>query len=226
MKKTSTLIMAFRSEWEGEDSSEEPDDDEEDIELVATIHLFNSIDKYPGQEENVERFCLPLFAKAGSPHAVAHVMESFKRRSSMAQIYSSYLSNFLDEDNVRSFMNGLISDEMLHDWQKMWVIAALMLGPKPADAQVKLAMDLLKDGNRHEALRAVAAYFVGRFGDHIRRTALRNAYQQFSPYIQAAIYASSRFWPGVEAGNAKATWGAHGMLNQLLTKAMEKPATA
>lgn len=215
----------FQSEWEGEDSAE-PDEDEQDIELVATIHLFNSIDKYPGQEENVERFCLPLFSKAGSPHAVAHVLESFKRRSSMAQIYSSYLSNFLDEENVRNFMNGLISDGMLHDWQKMWVLAALMLGPKPEDVQVKMAMDLLKDGNRHEALRAVAAYFVGRFGDHARRTALRNAYGQFSPYIQSAIYASSRFWPGVELGNAKATWGAHGMLNQLLTKAMEKPAAA
>ena len=121
-------------------------------------------------------------------------------------------------------MSGLIADSLLHDWQKMWVIAALMLGPKPKDAQIKQALDLLKDGNRHEALRAVAGYFVGRFGDHARRNELRNAYAQFSPYIQAAIYASSRFWLGVEAANAKATWGPHGLLNQLLTKAMEKVA--
>jgi hypothetical protein len=142
----------------------------------------------------------------------------------MAQIYSSYLGNFLEEENIRTFLSSLMSDDLLHDWQKMWVIAALMQGPKPNDAQVKQALDLVKDGNRHEALRAVAGYFVGRFGDHARRNELRNAYGQFSPYIQAAIYASSRFWPGVEAANVKATWGAHGLLSQLLTKAMEKPA--
>lgn len=221
----------FQSEWEGEDEEDEDeegegDDESKDVELVATIHLFNSIDQYPGQEENVERFCLPLFAKANSQHAVQHVIEAFRRRPAMAQIYSSYLGNYLEEGNVREFLNGLISDTLLHDWQKMWVLAALMQGPKPDDAQVKLAMDLLKDGNRHEALRAVAGYFVGRFGDHTRRTALRNVYGQFSPYIQAAIYASSRFWPGVEPANAKATWGPHGLLNQLLTKAMEKGAGA
>lgn len=219
----------FQSEWEGDDDEEGQDDEEENsknVDLVATINLFNSIDQYPGQEENVERFCLPLFAKANSQHAIPHVIESFKRRPAMAQIYSSYLSNFLEEENVREFLKGLLADSILHDWQKMWILAAIMLGPKPDDGQVKLAMDVLKDGNRHETLRAVAAYFVGRFGDHARRTALRGVYGQFSPYIQAAIYASSRFWPGVEAGNAKATWGSHGLLNQLLTKAMEKGASS
>jgi Reverse transcriptase (RNA-dependent DNA polymerase) len=217
----------FQSEWEGDDDEVEDQSDDDDfhsIELVATIHLFNSIDMYPGQEENVERFCLPLFAKANSKHAVAHVIGSFRRRPAMAQIYSSYLANFLDEDNVRQFLSTLIQDPLLHDWQKMWILAALMLGPKPEDALVKLATDILKDGNQHDALRAVAGYFVGRFGDHARRTALKNVYQQCAPYIQAAIYASSRFWPNVEANNAKATWGPHGLLNQLLTKALEKKA--
>ena len=215
----------FQSEWEGDDEDKEDGEEAQNLELVATIHLFNSIDQYPGQEENVERFCLPLFAKANSQHAIPHVIESFRRRPSMAQIYSAYLANFLEEENVRNFLNGLISDDLLHDWQKMWILGALMLGPKPDDTQVKRAVDILKDGNRHEALRAVAGYFVGRFGDHTRRTGLRNAYGQFSPYIQAAIYASSRFWPGVEPANAKATWGPHGLLNQLLTKAMEKGAS-
>lgn len=214
----------FQSEWEGEDEDEDESDTEpKNIELVATIKLFDSIDLYTGQEENVERFCLPLFAKANSQHAVVHVIDSFRRRPAMGQIYSSYLANFLHEDQVREFLNGLVSDHLLQDWQKMWILGALMLGPKPNDAQVKLSVDLFKDGNRHEALRAVAGYFIGRFGDHARRNDLRNTYGQLSPYIQAAVYASSRFWPGVELNNAKAMWGANGMLNQLLTKAMEKP---
>jgi hypothetical protein len=210
----------FQSEWEDDDEDDDEETEEHDIELSATIQLFNSVDQYPDQEENVERFCLPLFAKADSPHAISHVIEAFRKRPAMAQIYSSYLASFLDEEQVRSFMHGLIEDEMLHDWQKKWVLAAMMLGEKPEDGQVKAALDLMKDGNRHEALRAVAGYFVGRFGDNTRRNNLRGAYMQQTPYIQAAIYASSRFWPGVEANNARATWGANGLLNQLLTKAM------
>jgi hypothetical protein len=104
----------------------------------------------------------------------------------------------------------------------MWVLAALMQAPATADEDVKLAFDIAKDGNRHDALRAVAAYFVGRFGDHARRAALRSLYPQVSNYIQAAIYATSRFWQGAERANAKATWGSHGPLHSLLTVAMKK----
>src|ERR1700730_5213544 len=61
----------FQSEWD----DEEPD--EEDFELKATTILFDSLSEYPGQEENIERFCLPLFSKAGSGYALTHVLEAF-----------------------------------------------------------------------------------------------------------------------------------------------------
>lgn len=219
----------FQSEWEDEEgvdeegSSVEPDHDAATpIELAATISLFNSLDQYPGQEENVERFCLPLFSKAGSDHAVDHVKDAFKKRPAMAQIYSSYLAKFLTDNNVREFVVSLVEESALADWQKMWVLAALMQAPDPTDDEVKLALDIARDGNRHDALRAVAAYFVGRFGDHARRTSLRTLYPQVSNYVQASIYATSRFWQGVERSNAKATWAGHGALHSLLTLAIKK----
>ncbi|MER9160061.1 RNA-directed DNA polymerase [Mesorhizobium sp. M0715] len=217
----------FQSEWESEDEEDAGEDEQEEveetpIELAATMSLFDSMDEYPGQEENVERFCLPLFAKAGSDHAVEHVKDAFKRRPSMAQIYSSYLAKFLENKDLRSFVVGLAADEALADWQRMWLIAAMMQASEPTDDEVKIALDIAKDGTRHDALRAVAAYYVGRFGDHARRTSLRTLYAQVSNYVQAAIYASSRFWPGVERSNAKATWAGHGQLHSLLTIAMKK----
>jgi hypothetical protein len=90
------------------------------------------------------------------------------------------------------------------------------------DKAVKAALDLLRDANRHEALRAVAAIYVGRFGDHTRRKALISIYRSVSSYIQAAIYYSSRHWPGTERSNAKASWGGHSPLHSLLTAAMGK----
>jgi len=215
----------FQAEWEVDDEADGDEENEEEaspIELEATISLFDAIDQYPGQEENVERFCLPLFSKAASDHAVDHVIDAFRRRPAMAQIYSSYLAKFLYDDELREFVGELAGDKALADWQRMWVIAALMQAPNPTDGEVKLALDIARDGTRHDALRAVAAYFVGRFGDHARRTTLRATYPQVSNYVQAAVYASSRFWPGVERSNAKATWAGHGQLHSLLTEAMKK----
>ena len=215
----------FQSEWAGEDGGSLNSGhagDDSSIELKATIALFESVGEYPGQEENVERFCLPLFSKTSSPHAVDHVKDAFKRRPAMAQIYCSYLGGFLESDSVRSFVNTLAADSSLLDWQRMWVLAAMNQIVKPTDSEVKLAWDIAGDGTRSDTLRAVAAYFVGRHGDYPRRTNLRTGYALMSGYIQAAIYASSRSWPSTERSNAKATWGAHGDLNTLLTAALKQ----
>jgi hypothetical protein len=211
----------FQSEWD-EDDDEDEDEESEDLELQATKHLFDSIEDYAGHEENIERFCLPLFAKASSNYAVDHVMDAFKKRPAMSQIFASYLANFLETDAVRTFLVGLLQDSSLVDWQKMWVLAALSQVPKATDAFVKVAMDMLKDGDRHDALRGAAAVYVGRFGEHPRRKALVALYGSVSPYVQSAIYFSSRNWPGVERSNAKASWGSHNPLNILITAALAK----
>ena len=206
----------FQSEWDDEPI------DEEDLELQATTILFDSITEYPGHEENIERFCLPLFAKAGSGYAVQHVVDSFKKRPSMSQIYAAYLAKFLDTDGITELLLELLKDASLADWQKIWILAALSQVEAADDTAVKIALDLLKDANRHDALRAVAAIYVGRFGDHTRRKALISIYASVASYIQAAIYFSSKNWPSVERSNAKASWGGHGPLHNLLTIAMSK----
>jgi Reverse transcriptase (RNA-dependent DNA polymerase) len=211
----------FQADWEDSDA-DSLDSDDEDLELKATTLLFDSLSEYPGHEENIERFCLPLFSKADSDYAVTHVLESFKKRPSMSQIYSSYLAKFLDIPHVHKFLLNLLNDVSLADWQKMWIVAALSQSKKSPDDAVKVVVDLLKDANKHETLRAVAAIYVGRFGDHTRRKALVSLYPTVSSYIQAAMYFSSRQWPSAERANAKASWGGHGDLNKLITVAINK----
>jgi hypothetical protein len=63
----------FQSEWNEEEVGDE------DLELGATKLLFDSLSEYPGQEENIERFCLPLFSKAGADYALEHVLDAFKK---------------------------------------------------------------------------------------------------------------------------------------------------
>ena len=209
----------FQSEWE-DDEEDEEDGQDDGLELKATKILFDSVFEYPGQEENIERFCLPLFSKAESDYAVDHVLDSFKKRPSMSQIYASYLSKFLDKEEVKELLPILLADTSLRDWQKMWILAALLQRKPEDDGPVKIALRILKDATRHDALRAVAAIFVGRYGDHARRKNLFSIYSTVSNFIQSAIYFSSRSWPPVERGNAKASWGSHSPLNTLLTSAM------
>ena len=140
----------------------------------------------------------------------------------MSQIYASYLSKFLDSASVHDFLIDTLSDPSLADWQKMWVLGALLQSKPNDDGPVKVALHLLKDANRHEALRAVGAVYVGRFGNLARRKALISIYPKVSNYIQTAIYFSSRTWPKVERANAKASWSGHGDLHSLLTLALAK----
>lgn len=212
----------FQAEWDEPDDDEDESENEEiDLELAATRILFDSISNYPGYEENIERFCLPLFAMSNSDHAVKHVIDAFKKRASMSQIYSAYLAEFIDNEEVSEFLVESLEDSSLMDWQKIWIVAALMQNDSALEGAVKAALDLLRDATRHEALRAVAAVYVGRYGDHSRRKSLKTIYTSVSPYIQSAIYFSSRQWPNAEKSTAKASWGTHNPLNQLLTIAME-----
>src|SRR5262249_54459405 len=143
---------------------EDEESDEQDLELKATQALFDSIGDFPGQEEAIERFCLPLFTKAESDYAVDHVLEQFARRPSMTQIYAAYLGKFVggDED-IRQALVETLGDQTFFDWQKMWIIATLMQAKDSSNQAVKVVMSLLADANRHDGLRAVAAMFVGRF---------------------------------------------------------------
>ena len=137
----------------------------------------------------------------------------------MSQIYASYLANFLENEEVHELLLGILRDPLPSDWQKLWVLAALSRVETSSDAAVKVAWDLV-GAKGHDALRAVAAIHVGQFGTHTRRKALVSIYGSVSNYIQAAIYYSSRGWPGVERSNAKASWSGHGHLHSLIATAM------
>jgi len=206
----------FQSEWDEDASSDEA------LELKATKALFDSISDHPGQEENIERFCLPLLSTASSDYALEHVFDAMKKRPSMAQIYASYLSRFITTKEVHEALVKFLDDAAIVDWQRIWVLAALLRAKPKNDGPVKVALGILKEANRHEALRAVAAIYVGTHGDLARRKALIAIYPSVSNYIQSAIYYSSRLWPAVERSNAKASWGGHGQLHSYLTIALGK----
>lgn len=209
--------MDWFGDTEGHQADEEQEKLDSIIELSATKVLFDSISKYPGHEESIERFCLPLFSKSKSKYALQHVLGDFKNRMSMAQIYCSYLMNFVNENEVFESLSDWLEDAKILEWQKMWVFAALLHVAPKSNRPIKAAISILKDANKHEALRAVAAIYVGYYGDASRRIYLNSLYQTSSDYIKAAIYFSSRKWPSVERKNANISWSGNSVLNKLIT---------
>ena len=209
----------FQSDWDEDEFDEE---DAEALELKATIALLDSVDDYPNQEENIQRFCLPLLASAYSDYAIDTVIDSFRRHPSMTQQYCSYLVRFVGKSNVLDFLTELAPDDSLMDWQRMWILATLLSAKDLNDEIVKIAAKIYKNKNSHEALRATAAMLIGKFGSHARRKRLISSYADSgSTYVQSAIYYSSQSFSAVEKQNAKSSWGNQNDLNRLITKAFE-----
>ena len=220
-EETSTTEYGFQKEWEDDEDEDSEEPEDLDIELQATETLFASIGEFPGSEETIERFCLPLFAKAGSNFALNHVLESLGRRPSMTQIYANYLAKFVrHEPRIEARLLEAIEDINFYDWQKMWLLACLMQAGRASPRCLKVAAGLLADPLRHDALRAVAALIVGKFGDVSRRRALADAYKSVSEYVQLAIYFASRNWPLEERASATKPWSGHGPLHRLMARGL------
>jgi hypothetical protein len=206
----------FQSEFEDDDEETETPD----LNLEATKKLFDSIEDYPGQEENIERFCLPLFAREASEYALYEVTDSWRKRPAMAQMYASYVARFIKDEDVKEDLVDLLASNNLHEWQQLWIIGAMTQAESYNDAAVKTVAKVVANGNASEALRAIAANFVGRFGDHTRRDALREQYASLPEYVRGAVFYASRNWPAVEKGNAKALWSQESELHKAIAEAM------
>jgi hypothetical protein len=209
----------FQSEW----NDGEGDQEAKELELNATITLFDSIDEFPAHAEKIERFCLPLFAAAGSDYAVDHVLTAFSRRPAMSQIYCSYLAAFLDQDKVRDAHRDLLSNPELHyDWQRMWVLASLMTPDQSIDSVVATALRIYKDGSRHEGLRAVGAIFVAKHGAFSRQKELIDSYGiSGSTYLQTAVLYGARYFTGATRRSAIKSWSGQSTTHSLVAKAIE-----
>ena len=211
----------FQSEWDDEDDTDE--DQRADIELGATISLFDSIDDFPAHVEKIERFYLPLFAAAESDHAVGHVISAFAQRPAMSQIYCSYLSPFLEDKSVRDSLRCLLTNtEVYYDWQRMWILAALMTPATSEDDIVSAALRIYRDGQRHEALRAVAAIFVAKHGTFIRQKELFDAYGiSGSPYLQTSVLYGARYFQKDMRKAGIKSWASQSSTHLLVAKAIE-----
>lgn len=205
---------------------EEPPDpiNEEELRMAAVIRLYESLDEFPEQADKIEKFCLPILRAATSDVAIDRAIEGITARPHLARIYLAYLSRFTPhlEYLVSQLENLIGSENVVSDYQRMYLMGALLNGSHPERQTVNTVLQILRNMEFSQATRAVAAIFAAKFGTPQQRRVVRLAYEtEPSPYVRAAILYASRYFTSVEHKTCIKAWGGHGTINTLITQALK-----
>ena len=74
-----------------------------------------------------------------------------------------------------------------------------------------------------EAVRAIGALLVAKYGNAGQRRLLKNYYQdEPSPYVKASILYSARYFPKGEREACYTAWGGHDEVNSLIVVAAKR----
>jgi len=215
-----TETYGFQTFWKSEDEEAT----EDDVELQAVLTLYGRIQSSTEtQADKIERFCLPILAATGSDIAIDRCLDGLSERPHLTQSYCSYLVTLIpsNPDIAKNLESLLKRDYLFHDWQLMWLLAALIKAPSVLPTMVSAAFRLLRDPRRSVALRAVCAMLIGKHGAPGQRRNLRNHYsEEPSPYVREAILFSARYFPTPERKTCLSGWRGHSSINLLIAKAV------
>ncbi|WP_460452522.1 reverse transcriptase domain-containing protein [Alsobacter sp. SYSU BS001988] len=216
----------FEVEWEDEDAEEEEDvtegeeeDEGEDLPNAAVERLMDNIGDYPNHEDQIEKFCLPILRSAHSDSAVEHVLVNLKERPHQTRLYFSYISTFVrSNQDVVDALEALVNDDAVSDYQRLFLLAALVRARSVSRATVNTALQWLQNGTVAKETRAMAAIFAAKHGAAQQKRTVRTSYEdEPSEYVRSAILFSSRYLTVVEKKTCKRAWGGHNAINGLIS---------
>lgn len=209
----------FEVEWEDEDDDDE-DEDDGGLGNAAVERLMDSIDDYPNQEDQIEKFCLPILRSAQSSSAVEHVLGNLKEKPQQTRLYFSYISTFVRTDQyVVDALEELVADDTVSDYQRMFLLAALLRAKTVARATVNSALQWLQNRTVAKETRAIAAIFAAKHGVAQQKRTVRTSYEdEPSDYVRSAILYSSKYLTVVEKKTCKRAWGGHNAINTLIAQ--------
>jgi hypothetical protein len=214
-------------ELEREEQEEEQEEEEEDkdkqLKNAAVRRLYESIKIYEGQADKIEKFCLPFLMESGSDIAVERAVNGIVERPHLARLYLAYLSRFVPEDaTLKKRLGDLLeSTEMVSDYQRMYLLGALMKAEFIDKDTVNAALRMLSESKVGQEVRALAAIFAAKYGTPQQRRTVRLSYEgESSAYVRAAILYASRHFTGTERRSCIKAWGAHNTTNALIAHAI------
>lgn len=212
----------FEVEWEEDEEDQEDEENGEVFENAAVEILIGNIGDYPNQEDQIEKFCLPILRSAQSDAAVEHVLAKIREKPQQTRLYFSYISTFVrTEPDVVDALEELVADGSVSDYQRMFLLAVLLRAKTVTRATVNTALQWLQNRTVAKEARAMAAIFAAKHGVAQQKRTVRNSYEdEPSDYVRSAILYSSRYLRAVEKKTCKRAWGGHSEINALIAKAI------
>jgi hypothetical protein len=212
----------FEVEWE--DDVEDNDDGKggADRENAAVERLLENIGDYPNQKDQIEKFCLPILRAGASDIAIDHVLKNLKEKPHQTRLYFSYLSSFVrSKPEVVGELEKLVADETVSDYQRMFLLAALLRAGSVERTTINVSIQWLQNPRIAKETRAMAAIFAAKNGAAVQKRAVRTSYEgEQSEYVRGAILFASRYFSAVERKTCKRAWGGHSAINALIAKAI------
>ena len=208
----------FTTEWDTEP-------DEETLQVTAIERIYENINEHPKATDKIEKFCLPILKAAKSRVAIERALIGVRERPHLARLYLSYLAEIarFDPDVSKRIQAILIENDLVFDYQKLFLLAALLKACGIQHNCVVKATRLLKDPTVHVSVRAIAAIFASRHGSPQQRRVVRTSYEnEASSFVQAAILYSSIHFTSVEKKTCIRAWGGHNSTNALIAEAIRQ----
>lgn len=212
----------FEVEWEESEDEDDSDGSDNDIDLqnAAVERLMDHIGEYPNQEDQIEKFCLPILRSAQSDSAIEHVLNNIKDKPHQTRLYFSYISSFVRvNQGVVDALEELVADETVSDYQRMFLLAALLRARTVTRATVNTALQWLQNRTVAKETRAMAAIFSAKHGAAQQKRTVRTSYEdEPSDYVRSAILFASKYLTTVEKKTCKRAWGGHNNINTLIAQ--------
>jgi hypothetical protein len=200
----------------------EPDEDE--VELEATISIFNNLDDFKGDDrQRAENFCLGFFRRARDPIAVDYVAKRWLRHPDQAREYALYLQIFANGKNHQSEIDKMIIDsaEAMNDYQWSWAAFIMRRMNKMSNNLIKLALTTFKDKSQHDVTRSLLVYSICQNESAQNKKEIRDEYVKSPLLIQLAIIHSGDSFTSSERNALMKTAESHGDLQSLMCNAFK-----
>ena len=198
--------------------------EEDEVELEATLAIFNSLDDFKGDEKDrAEAFCLGIFRRAADPVAIDYVVKRWFRHPDKARDYALYLNRFSgDAEHVDSIDKMIMAsaDGMI---EYQWVWAAFMMRRFPSitpDLLIR-AVNMQRDGAQSDVVRSLLTYSVCSHGSAQRKKEVRDGYGSAPLLVQLAIIHCGKHFTSGERSALMKTAEAHGEIQALMCEAFK-----
>lgn len=84
------------------------------------------ITSYPKAADQIEKFCLPIMRSAKMDDAIDYVLSNIIEKPHQTRLFFSYLSTFIQSNELITSLTGLMTSDGLSDYQRMFLLAALL----------------------------------------------------------------------------------------------------